>query len=182
MLADSDRAPSADMTMASLSLALTFFRWLHTLKSAAALVADAVSETKQAIERCSPTSPEWEAEVVPRVLELCNETLPLLSRGFGIGVAASFIGFWVVAACWFASFLEDGHPTTAFLTVLAVLFPLGVSYDAAAASSDCDLLSDALTEKRMGGDPTDLGFEHAIRRIELILDRQVCPLPESGID
>ena len=49
---------------------------------------------------------------------------------------------------------------------------LGISYDAAAASSDCDLLADALNEKRMRGDATDPDSEHAICRVEQILDRQ----------
>ena len=53
-----------------------------------------------------------------------------------------------------------------------MLLPLGVSYDAAAASSDCDLLADTLNEKRMRGDATDPDAEHAIARVEQILDRQ----------
>ena len=53
-----------------------------------------------------------------------------------------------------------------------MLFPLGISYDAAAASSDCDLLADTLNDKRMRGDATDPAFEHAICRVEQILDRQ----------
>ena len=53
-----------------------------------------------------------------------------------------------------------------------MLLPLGVSYDVAAASSDCDLLADALNEKRMRGDATDTDFEHAICRVEQILNNQ----------
>ena len=53
-----------------------------------------------------------------------------------------------------------------------MLLPLGVAYDAASASSDCDLLADALNEKRMRGDATDPDSEHAICRVEQILDRQ----------
>ena len=66
----------------------------------------------------------------------------------------------------------DGHTTSAFITVLFILLPLGVSYDAAAASSDCDLLADTLNEKHMRGDATDPDAEHAIARVEQILDRQ----------
>lgn len=47
--------------------------WWHTLKSASTPVGDAVAETRQAIERCSSTSPEWEAQVLPRVLGLCED-------------------------------------------------------------------------------------------------------------
>ena len=56
--------------------------------------------------------------------------------------------------------------------MLSLLLPLGIAYDAAAASSDCDLLADALNEKRMRGDATDPDSEHAICRVEQILDRQ----------
>ena len=92
------------------NVALAFFPWYHTLKSASALVADAVAETRQAIERCSPTSPEWQTEVLPSVLRLCDETLPRLSDGWGDGVAASFVGLWANAVAYFANFLEHGFP------------------------------------------------------------------------
>ena len=151
---------------------MAFFPWYHTLKSASALVADAVAETRQAIERCSPTSPEWQTEVLPSVLRLCDETLPWLSDGWGDGVGANFIGWWCLALSQFAVFLESSAPFAAFLTVLSLLLPLGVAYDAAAASSDCDLLADALNEKRMRGDATDPDFEHAICRVELILSNE----------
>eukprot|EP01050_Picozoa_sp_SAG11_P012246 SAG11_NODE_1350_length_5137_cov_2.743152_7_plen_313_part_00 len=146
--------------------------WWLTLKYASVLVADAVAKVKQAIERYSPTSPEWEAEVLPHVLRLCDETLPLLSSGYGIGVAASFLGGWLISAGEFALFLENGELATASICMICVMCPLGIAYDAAHASSDCDLLSDALTKKRMRGDPNDQAFEHAVRRIELIVDRQ----------
>ena len=57
-------------------------------------------------------------------------------------------------------------------TILAVLFPLGISYDAATASSDCDGLVDVLNNKRMGGDASDKDLEHAITRVEEILNNQ----------
>eukprot|EP01051_Picozoa_sp_SAG22_P002608 SAG22_NODE_118_length_19263_cov_16.155813_20_plen_241_part_00 len=152
--------------------ALTVWPWYHTLKSASALVADAVAETKQSIQRCSPASPQWESEVVPSVLRLCDETLPWLSDGWGDGVGILFVGIWVASAGFFANFLESGEAYTAMLTMIAVLLPIGIAYDAAATSSDCDLLADVLTDKRMSGDASDKDLEHAIRRIELILDRQ----------
>jgi hypothetical protein len=146
--------------------------WWHTLKSASALVADSVAETRQAAERCSPTSPEWEAEVVPRVLGLCDTTLPLLSRGYGIGVAASFLGWWVSAAGWFALFLEHDEFGPGFFCVVSVLAPLGISYDAASASSDCDLLSDTLNQKRKRGPKGDVEHEHALGIVEKILSNE----------
>eukprot|EP01045_Picozoa_sp_COSAG04_P012853 COSAG04_NODE_882_length_9663_cov_8.381639_8_plen_309_part_00 len=79
---------------------------------------------------------------------------------------------WLCAISALFVLLEDGAPATAFLTVLSLLLPLGISYDAAAASSDCDLLVDTLNEKRKRGDATDPDFEHAIGRVEQILDRE----------
>ena len=155
-----------------LTEALVFFPWYHTLKSASVLVADAVAETRQLIERCSPTSPEWESEVLPSVLKLCDVTLPLLSDGWSDGVGAAFVGSWVIATGVFSVLLESGFPPMAFFTVLFVLMPLGIVYDAAAASSDCDLLVNPLTNKRMKGPTNDIAHEHALRLVELILDRQ----------
>ena len=158
--------------LACFNAALAFFPWWHTLKSAAALVADAVAETRQLIERRSPTSPEWESEVLPSVLGLCDETLPRLSEGWGDGVGFVFLGWWFVAAGFFATFLEHEATLTGVMSLLFVLFPLVISYDAAAASSDCDGLTDVLNNKRMRGDANDKDVDHAITLVEKILDRQ----------
>ena len=77
-----------------------------------------------------------------------------------------------MAVGYFANFLEYGAPGSAFIVVIGMLLPLGTAYDAAAASSDCDLLADTLNEKRMRGDATDTDFEHAICRVEQILNNQ----------
>ena len=74
--------------------------WLSarlTLKMAAtlSLVADSVVEMEQAIQRRTPTSTEWEAEVLPMVVGLCNETLPTLSRGGAPGFLLLFSRDWV---------------------------------------------------------------------------------------
>jgi hypothetical protein len=146
--------------------------WL-TLKMASVLVADAVSETKQKIERCTPASAEWELEVIPSVLGLCNETLPLLSEGWGDAVAALFLGSWLCSLGYFAAFLETGGTTTpALFLVICAVTPVAVTYDAASVSTDCNLLDDALTVRRMDGPKDDLVHAHAIRTVELILDRQ----------
>jgi hypothetical protein len=62
---------------------------------------------------------------------------------------------------------------------IAAVAPVAVAYDAASASTDCNMLSDALTKKRMdrlqdhSDDPLhDLHHENTIRSLELILDRQ----------
>ena len=152
--------------------ALTIWPLWLTLKMASVLVADAVSETRQKIERCNPVSAEWELEVMPSVLGLCTETLPALSDGWGAAVGTGFAGFWLLATGYFAVFLESGTILSAIVVVLFIMAPLGMSYEAASASSDCDLLSDALTNKRMNGPNDDQAYEHALCRVERILDRQ----------
>ena len=73
----------------------------------------------------------------------------------------------------FASFLdEDGATAMGVIAILAVLFPLVISYDAAAASSDCDGLTDVLNNKRKRGDANDMKVDHAITLVEKILDRE----------
>ena len=156
----------------ALNLGLCVFPWWLTMKVAAVLVSDNIAEAEQAIQRCSPTAPEWDAEVVPMVLGLCDETLPLLSRGWGLGVGLNFLGWWLGAAGWFCLFLESETPAAAVIIVVCMFTPLALTYDVAAASSKCDTISDVLTDKRMRGPSHDRDFEHAITRIEKILDRQ----------
>jgi hypothetical protein len=78
----------------------------------------------------------------------------------------------VLATAFFATFLENSTILSAIVVVLFIMAPLGMSYEAASASSDCDLLSDALTDKRMNGPSDDHDHEHALSRAEKILDRQ----------
>ncbi len=161
---------ASGLTMINMSL--VFFPWWHTLKSASALVAEAVAETRKCIESISPTSPQWKELVLPRVMQLCDETLPMLSRGWGYTIGIVFLGWWATAAGFFAAYLETEALGAAMLAFACVLFPLGISYDTASASSDCDLLVDPLNKKRMQGDDEDQGYENSICRVELILDRQ----------
>jgi hypothetical protein len=165
--------------MAFVMLAVAVWPLWLTLKMASVLVADAVSETRQKIERCTPASAEWELEVMPSVLGLCNETLPLLSEGWGTPVATSFLVCWLGALAYFAVFLETGAFGAALMMVILAVLPVLIAYDAASASTDCNLLSDALTKKRMDGpnnydhDPLlSLLHEHAIRKVELIKNGQ----------
>ena len=111
-------------------------------------------------------------EVLPMVLTLTDETLPLLSRGWGAGIGMSFVGWWIAATGFFCLFLETESSTSLAALIVAVATPLGMVSNVAVASSECDLLSDTLTEKRKRGPPDDLLYEHAVSRIEKILDRQ----------
>ena len=101
-----------------LQLSLQIFPLWLTLKMSSVLVADAVAETKKKIERCTPASAEWELEVMPSVIGLCTETLPLLSSGWGTGVTAMFIGWWLNATAYFAVFLERGTMLAVCLVVI----------------------------------------------------------------
>ena len=150
----------------------TIFAWWLTLKIASTLVMDAVAEAQQAIQRTSPVDPQWDDVVVPQVVELCDSTLKLLSQGWGSAVGFAFAGYGLAAVAFLSLFLES---RTTF-SVVQVLFwsvaPLSISYDAAVASSECDLLSDVLNEKRKRGPKNDADFEHALQVIETILDRE----------
>eukprot|EP01047_Picozoa_sp_COSAG01_P062364 COSAG01_NODE_7919_length_2992_cov_4.821984_3_plen_286_part_00 len=154
------------------NIALTSMPWLHSLKSASVLVADAVAELKQTIQRHSPTSREWESVVVADALALCEETVPLLSSGWGDAVAWCFIAWWLGALAWLAILLEGGTFVAAICMALCSVIPLGMTYDAAAASTDCDTLKDSLNQKRMRGPKNDLEHEHAVRIVELMLRNQ----------
>jgi len=65
--------------------------WLLALKVACAPVSDAVIECRTIVMKHSATSPEWDAVVVPKVLNLVNTTLPVFSDGFADGL----LFFWV---------------------------------------------------------------------------------------
>ena len=156
---------------ASLVCGLSMWPLWLTLEIASALVADAVLATRHTIERCTPGSAEWELEVVPSILSLCTKTLPLLSDGWGSTIGTAFVGWWLLAIAFFVALMESGSTSSLVLMIVAVLTPLCMVYEAASASEDCDLLSDTLTAKRMNG-PNDKDHEHALCRVERILDRQ----------
>ena len=70
------------------------------------------------------------------------------------------------------AFNDAGTVLAASVTVVVVFSPLALAYDVASASSDVDLLSDTLGAKRKRGPSGNIEYEHAIRRIELMLDRE----------
>ena len=142
-----------------------------SLKIAAVIVADAVAEVKQAIERIGPVDLEWETEVVLLVRELCDKWLPLLSNGWGLGVGLNCLAWWLCALGMVAQFLFGRTVVSLVMVTLCTMIPLLMSYDVAAASSDCDRLHDVLNMKRKIA-PTGeqaMAFEHAVRKVELIL-------------
>ena len=89
-----------------LNLTFSVFLWWLSLKIASSLVASQVSELKDAISRCHPISSEWNDEVIPRVLALCDQTLPWLGEGWGDSVGSGFVGGWI---CGFGAFCGRGR-------------------------------------------------------------------------
>eukprot|EP01049_Picozoa_sp_SAG25_P016597 SAG25_NODE_3884_length_938_cov_1.071514_1_plen_312_part_11 len=126
------------------SLPLLVFPFVLSLKMAAVLASDAVSELKQLIEKIQPTDPQFEAQVIPAVKKLCSSTMPLVSQGWGAGVGGVFVGCYTFAVGYFALFLENRQPISMGLCVFAILLPMAIAYDVALASSECDELADTL--------------------------------------
>jgi len=159
----------------TLVIAMAFAPWWLTLKLASALVSDAVAEVCNAVKRWTPADSEWQSEVVGGVVRLNKEILPCLSKGWGNALGLTFATFWFAAMTWFCFFLE-AHGTsevvTGVLTGLFIYLPLGVADDAAAASSLCDTISDAITTKREDGPKGDPMHEHALCLLEKLLDRK----------
>jgi hypothetical protein len=137
-----------------------FAAWWGTLKMASLLVADAVVECRMFIRRSKPGSAEWDREVVPRVLKLMRDTLPVLSNGWGPALATGFLAFWMIAFAYFCDVLEDFGVQDLLSAVVCWCIPLLLAGDVATASTECDSLVAALNAKRagvLGDDTTALG-------------------------
>eukprot|EP01045_Picozoa_sp_COSAG04_P003359 COSAG04_NODE_136_length_23756_cov_16.820645_6_plen_399_part_00 len=154
---------------AQLVLCLTFPAWWQSLELAATLVADAVVEVKKLILRHGPRDPEWESEVIPAVLRLVDETLPLLSNGWGTALGLAFVGFWFEALAFVAQLLETGEQNNIFPMLVFAVTPVWIAQGAAAASTRCADLTNALNRKRKE-DPTYDG--PLINVVQDILDHE----------
>jgi hypothetical protein len=68
------------------------------LQTAVALTADAVLEVVLSACEVSPDdNDEWESRVVQPALALADGPVGILSRGFGRGLALSYVGFWATS-------------------------------------------------------------------------------------
>lgn len=85
----------------------TFLAWWWTLKLGSNLVADAVIDARKHIRHAKPGSAAWDREVVPRVIELMRETLPALSQGWGDSITVLFFAFYLFAAAFMCTFVEN---------------------------------------------------------------------------
>ena len=83
------------------------FAWWISLKEVSVLVSDSVLECRKLINKTSATSAEWDERVVPALLDLTQVTLPALTVGWADGLIAFSLGFWLLAACYFAYFLTN---------------------------------------------------------------------------
>eukprot|EP01043_Picozoa_sp_COSAG02_P026843 COSAG02_NODE_1558_length_11928_cov_4.044974_5_plen_472_part_00 len=132
------------------------------IKIGTALASFRTVQARLAVMSCDPLSLEWETEVVTTVVKLVTFVLPTLSRGLSIGLIGGTIGSWLNAMSWLAWAIYYRTTAGAMYTSCAfglACIPLVVIYDVAATSSECDLLVEALNEKRL----TNCSDEHHIK-------------------
>ena len=157
--------------------------WFLTLKMAAALTKYQVGTVRRNVERCSATSPQWEADVVGETVRLIKETLPALSSGWSSGAAAVCVACWAVAFVNLIVALQSGSsgddqnakvllvPTEPIVRIpmcLGVLCcPAVILWDLADASTECDELVTSLNNKRID-EPTD-EVHISIYKLEVML-------------
>ena len=87
----------ADAITAARCLPLFFQSWWLSLKLASAHVSHEVMKARKIIDKISPTSDEWDTQVVPKALELIDVILPALSNGWADGLLALWLGCWIFA-------------------------------------------------------------------------------------
>ena len=132
------------------------------LQTAAALTADAVLEVVLSACEVSPDdNDEWESRVVQPALALADGPVGILSRGFGRGLALSYVGFWatsvgMLSAVSFSlgfvlqvanSWRLVGLVATLAATLALLLLPLVMSEAVAEVSTSCDDLGNAINRE-----------------------------------
>jgi hypothetical protein len=123
--------------------------WWLSLKTASAVVRAEVLACRKLIDSASATTlDQWDAAVVPQVLQLINVTLPALSTGWANGLLWLWAATWVVGLSIFSWFFETGKPQAVFFSFICFCFPLGLAADVAGTSSDCDSIATSLNDKR----------------------------------
>jgi hypothetical protein len=157
-----------------------FFEFALSLQVAAALASDAVLEVVHSVHLVSPSDTEaWEAKVVGPSLVLDSGAVGQLSRGWGYGLALSYVGLWTMGIGMFAVFSmsmanlmsgpNGGRAFGAFIslvgTLLIVGLPLVMSGAVADVSTSCDDLGTAINQRRI----EDLDRSPRLRALELAL-------------
>lgn len=142
--------------------------WWHSLKVAASLASDAITEVIKKIQQYNPSDAEWDSDVVPSTLKLATHTLPQLSRGWGTSLA---LGACAVAFidgtlfCWLLQYKGNHYPV---LIIVVSGLGLAMAADVASASSKCDHLVTALNNKRI--ECKNVSHDEKLRFLERVLE------------
>jgi hypothetical protein len=86
---------------------ITFFFWYYTLYYGCLLTTKHINCAIDTIDGTSPREPSWREQVVTQLKTLCNDTLPLLSNGWGDGLLAVTLWSWLWSAALFCGFLQE---------------------------------------------------------------------------
>lgn len=133
--------------------------WFLSLKKACVLVRAEVTDCRALIDNTSARSHDWDKKVVPDLLNLVQQTVPVLSKGWSDGLLALWAGLWVVALGNFAKYLDGGNPVDLAQTVASVCLPLLLAMDVASVSTAIDKLGETLNTKRAD----DMSYENHIK-------------------
>lgn len=143
--------------------------WWYALKVASMLVRSKISVALAAIQETDPNSAEWTSVVAPLVTSLITETLPILSTGWGDGLAVGFVISWLTALGCFSYYLCYKSVSMLFYTVAMLLLPILLALDVAGASAACVSLQNALNSKRTDNITPETHV--SIWRLETALER-----------
>ena len=135
---------------------LVYCAWYFSLNEASELVRAEVAGCRERIDKTAATSDEWDAEVVPVLIKLSQETLPALSKGWADGLLAVWAGLWVTALGTACKFLHTRDLSDLVLTAGGACAPLVLAADVAGASSACDKIMGALNARRAA----DLSYDN----------------------
>lgn len=143
--------------------------WWYALKVASMLVRSKVSVALTAIQDTDPNSAEWTTVVAPLITSLIAETLPILSAGWGDGVAVGFVNAWLTALGCFCYYLCYRSAFMLLCAVAILLVPILLALDVAGASTDCVSLQTTLNTKRTDNITPETHV--SIWRLETALER-----------
>ena len=161
---------------------VALLRWWLTLQLAVAIADTAVqrvSKASNAAVVCEAVldDEDWHHGIELPAQHLAQETLPLLSSGWGVNLGAVMVASAVYAIALSAVLLQlpqamwdhaEYGPTYTALVVVAIaaaVLPVLVGFNPASISSTCGTLIDTLTDLLAKGDPA-----HELERIGPLFD------------